>query len=60
MIGGEYPQSRASLMGILLLIIAAFALMGGFHVIVYSALGCALLFALFVLPSMAISKLLRP
>jgi len=47
-------------MGILLLIIAAFALMGGFHVIVYSALGCALLFALFVLPSMAISKLLRP
>jgi len=47
-------------MGILLLIIAAFALMGGFHVIVYCALGCALLFALFVLPSMAISKLLRP
>ena len=46
-------------MGILLLILAAFFIMGGFHVIAYSALGCAFLFAVFILPSMAISKLFR-
>jgi hypothetical protein len=46
-------------MGVLLLIIAAFAVMGGVHVIAYCALGCAFLFAVFILPSMAISKLFR-
>ena len=46
-------------MGILLLILAAFAIMGGFHVVLYGAFGCAALFALFILPSMAISKILR-
>jgi len=46
-------------MGILLLILAAFAIMGGFHVVLYGAFGCAALFALFILPSMALSKILR-
>ena len=46
-------------MGVLLLIAASFAIMGGFHVIAYCALGCAFLFAVFILPSMAISKLFR-
>jgi hypothetical protein len=46
-------------MGILLLILATFAIMGGFHVIFYCALGCAFLFAVFILPSMAISRLFR-
>jgi hypothetical protein len=46
-------------MGVLLLIAAVFAIMGGFHVVVYCALGCAFLFAVFVLPSMAITKLFR-
>jgi hypothetical protein len=46
-------------MGVLLLIAASFAIMGGFHVIAYCALGCAFLFVVFILPSMAISKLFR-
>ena len=46
-------------MGILLLILATFAIMGGFHVVLYCVFGCAVLFALFVLPSMAISKIFR-
>ena len=46
-------------MGILLLILAAFAIMGGFHVVLYCAFACAVLFVLFILPSMAISKVFR-
>src|SRR5262245_22011967 len=46
-------------MGILLLIVAAFAIMGGLQVVLYSALGCAVLLLLFVLPSMAIGKVFR-
>jgi len=46
-------------MGVLLLIVAAFFIMGGFHVVLYTALGCAILFALLILPSMAISRLIR-
>jgi hypothetical protein len=46
-------------MGVLLLIAAAFAIMGGFHVIAYTAFLCGILFVIFVLPSMAISKLFR-
>jgi hypothetical protein len=46
-------------MGILLLILAAFFMMGGFHVVGYTALLCAVLFVLFILPAMAITKLLR-
>jgi hypothetical protein len=46
-------------MGILVLILAALAIMGGFHVVLYGTFGCAVLFALFILPSMAISKIFR-
>jgi hypothetical protein len=46
-------------MGILLLIVAVLAVMGGFYVIAYCVLGCAFLFAVFILPSMAIGKLFR-
>ena len=46
-------------MGILLLILAAFFIMGGFHVIAYTALLCAILFTLFILPAMVITKLIR-
>jgi hypothetical protein len=46
-------------MGILLLILAAFFIMGGFHVIAYTAFLCAVLFAVFILPAMVITKLLR-
>jgi hypothetical protein len=46
-------------MGVLLLVLAAFFIMGGFHVIGYTALLCGVLFALFILPAMVISKLLR-
>jgi hypothetical protein len=45
-------------MGGLLLILAAF-IMGGFHVIGYTALLCVVLSVLFILPTMAITKLLR-
>ena len=50
---------RRCCMGGLLLILAAFFIMGGFHVIGYTALLCAVLFVLFILPAMAITKLLR-
>ena len=46
-------------MGVLLLFLAAFFIMGGFHVIAYTALLCAVLFVLFILPAMVITKLLR-
>jgi hypothetical protein len=46
-------------MGILLLILAAFFVMGGFHVIGYTALLCGVLFVLFILPAMVITKLLK-
>jgi hypothetical protein len=46
-------------MGGLLLILAAFFIMGGFHVIGYTALLCVVLAVLFILPTMAITKLLR-
>jgi|SoiMethySBSTD1v2_1073268.scaffolds.fasta_scaffold2494262_1 hypothetical protein len=46
-------------MGILLLILAAFFFMGGFHVVFYTAFLCALLFVLFVLPAMVITKLIK-
>ena len=46
-------------MGVLLLILAAFFIMGGFHVVAYTAFLCALLFAVLILPAMAITKLLR-
>jgi hypothetical protein len=46
-------------MGILLLILAAFFIMGGFHVIAYTSFLCAVLFAVFILPAMVITKLLR-
>ena len=46
-------------MGILLLILAAFFIMGGFHVIAYTALLCAVLFSVLILPTMVITKLLR-
>ena len=46
-------------MGVLLLILAAFFILGGFHVIAYTAFLCAVLFVLFILPAMAIMKLLR-
>jgi hypothetical protein len=47
-------------MGILLLILAAFFIMGGFHVIGYTAFLCAALFILLVLPAMALTKLIHP
>jgi hypothetical protein len=43
----------------LLLILASFFIMGGFHVIGYTALLCVVLSVLFILPTMAITKLLR-
>jgi hypothetical protein len=46
-------------MGLLLLILLAFAIMGGLHVIAYFALGCGFLFVLLVLPSMAMDKIFR-
>ena len=46
-------------MGILLLILAAFFIMGGFHVIAYTAFLCAILFTLLILPAMVITKLIR-
>jgi len=46
-------------MGILLLILAAFFMMGGFHVIGYTAFLCAVLFVLFILPAMAITTFLH-
>jgi hypothetical protein len=46
-------------MGILLLIVAVFAIMGGLHFFLYCALACSVLFALFVLPSMAIDRIFR-
>ena len=48
-----------SIMGILLLIVLAFFIMGGVHVALYIGIGCAVLFGIFVLPSMAISKIFR-
>jgi hypothetical protein len=46
-------------MGILLLILAAFFIMGGFHVVAYMAFLGAIIFALFVLPAMVITKFPR-
>jgi hypothetical protein len=46
-------------MGILLLILMTFAIMGGLHVILYCAFGCVLLFVILVLPSMAMDKIFR-
>src|SRR5262249_414140 len=46
-------------MGILLLIVLAFFIMGGVHVGLYLGIGVAVLFGIFVLPSMAISKIFR-
>jgi hypothetical protein len=46
-------------MGILLLVVAAFFFMGGFHVIAYFAFLCSFGFALLVLPAIAISRLFR-
>jgi hypothetical protein len=46
-------------MGILLLILAAFFMMGGFHVIAYTAFLCGVLFTILILPAMLITKLLR-
>jgi hypothetical protein len=46
-------------MGMLLLILAAFFIMGGFHTIAYTAFLCAVLFVIFILPAMVIAKLFR-
>ena len=55
----DETDAYAVRMGILLLILMAFAMMGGLHVVLYCAMGCILLFILFVLPSMAMDKIFR-
>lgn len=46
-------------MGILLLIALALFITGAVHMALYMGIGCAVLFGLLVLPSMAISKIFR-
>jgi len=53
------PKGILNHMGISLLIMTAFAIMGGVHVVLYCALGGVVLFGLFVLPSMAITRVFR-
>ena len=54
-----HDREYRSRMGILLLIVTAFALMGGIQVVLYSAFLGTILFGLLVLPSMVISKIFR-
>jgi predicted RND superfamily exporter protein len=57
--GSIVYKNGGVVMGILLLILAAFFIMGGFHVIAYTAFLCAIFFAIFILPAILITKLIR-